>query len=262
MDVPKMEVQPIKVRPLLPPQDDLLAVIDSCDLRLTEESVVAVTAKVVAIHQGRCELVPKDEDEVKLVKEKLAKEDAELYLERDDTVPFPRVFTIYEGTFCSASGIDVSNGNGYFTHLPQKSSEFAEVLRQHLQTRYGVKELGVVVVDSRSYPMRNGTIGMSLGYAGFRAMYDYRGADDIFGKPFHAERINVADCLASTAVIAMGEGSESTPLVVMRDIPHIHFGEEDTHDDLYLSLKVPMDQDVFAQFYKDKDWKKGGGHTT
>lgn len=256
-----MEIRPIQTRPLVPPQDDLLAVIDGIDLELRDASVIAVSAKVVAIHEGRSVLMPQSEAEVPLQRDQLAKKESELYLERDEAVPFPRVFTIHDGTFCSSAGIDASNGDGYFIMLPKHSFQFAHTLREHLKSAYNISQLGVLIVDSRTYPMRNGTIGLTLGYAGFQAMYDYRGTDDIFGRRYRAERINVADCLASTAVLAMGEGDESTPLTVMSNVPHIQFAEEDMPDDLFLTLKVPMEQDVFAQFFRDHDWKKGGGYT-
>lgn len=256
-----MEITPIKTRTFLPPQDDVLAALDAVDLTLAEGSVVAVSAKVVAIHQGRCVPMPEEEIARRQKKDELIIADAERYLLPEEDAPYPRTFTIYEGTFCSASGIDESNGNGYFILLPKESSEFASELRNDLKEKYNLSDVGVVVIDSRSYPMRNGTIGVSIGYAGFKAEYDYRGMNDIFGRAYKNERINVPDCLASTAVIAMGEGGESTPVVVMKNIPHIEFTETDTNEDILLSLKVPMEQDVFASLYKNKDWKKGGRYT-
>ena len=39
---------------------------------------------------------------------------------------------------------------------------------------------------------------MSLGYAGFKGIKDYRGSPDIFGRKFKYSRTNVADGLATT----------------------------------------------------------------
>lgn len=253
-----MRITQVKTRALIPPQDDLLAVIDDVDLQLINGSVLAVTAKVVAIHQGRTVLMAETEEERRVQKDELIKQDAEWYIERDLSVPFPRIFTIYEGTLCSASGIDGSNGDGHWVLLPEESDIFAAELREKLCREYNITDLGVIIVDSRSYPMRQGTIGVTLGYAGFQAEFDYRGSKDIFGKTFAAERMNVADCLASTALLAMGEGNETTPLAVIDDIPHIVFTDRDTPQDTYLSLKTTMEQDVFTQFYKDHDWRRGG----
>lgn len=45
---------PVKTRALLPPQDDLWDALDPALPRLQDGDVVAITSKVVAIHQGRC----------------------------------------------------------------------------------------------------------------------------------------------------------------------------------------------------------------
>jgi F420-0:gamma-glutamyl ligase len=253
-----MIITPVTTRTLIPPKDDLLTVINELDLSLKEGSVVAVTAKVVAIHQGRSVLIPEDALEAATLKDGLIISEAETYLDRNLRVPFPRMFTIYEGTFCSSCGIDSSNSNGYFTLLPRDSSEFAEMLRAQLCEKYSITDLGIIITDSRSFPMRNGTVGVTIGYAGFNALYDYRDSADLFGRPFKAERINVADCLASASILAMGEGAEATPIVIMSDIPHIVFTQDLPSDDFMLSLKVPMELDVFTQFYCDQPWKQGG----
>lgn len=256
-----MIVRSIQTKTFLPPQTDFFTILEEHDLGLVENSVVAVSAKVVAIHQGRCVKMESDTAACDAQKDALIKSEAQWYLERDVTVQYPRMFTIYEGTFCSSCGIDASNSNGYWTLLPKESSVFAQEFRKHLQKRYDVENVGVIVIDSRSYPMRNGTIGVTIGYSGFEPEFDYRDKKDLFGRPFHAERINVADCLASTATLAMGEGDESTPVVVMSDVPRIVFSDGVYSDDPLLQLKVPREEDVFGQFYNDRDWKKGGRNT-
>lgn len=252
-----MKVTPVKTRVFLPPQDDLFAVLDECDITIREQSVLAVTAKVGAIHQGRCVSIPQDEKKAAEEKDDLIRRQAQWYLERDSTVPYPRMFTIYEGTFCSSCGIDASNSNGYWTLLPKDSDTLAQEIRTYIQKRFSVKNIGVIIIDSRTFPMRNGTIGMTLGYAGFKAQFDYRGTNDLFDRPFEAERINIADCLASSALLAMGEGSESTPVALIEDIQHIEFADDDPVTDPMLLLKVPMEDDVFKQFFKNHPWKPG-----
>lgn len=252
-----MHIEAIKTRPLLPPKDDLIAVLDECLPALSEKSVVAVSSKVVAIWQGRCEPMPENESERKKRKDELIKREADLYLEKDTAYPYSRIFTIYEGVFGSSSGIDESNGNGWFILLPQKADVAAEEIRAHLCARGGIEQLGVVVTDSRSAVMRNGTIGIALGHAGFQALYDYRGEPDIFGRKLLFERQNLADCIASAAILAMGEGAESTPVAVLSGLSHIKWNGADV-EDFMLEKSVPMERDVYAQFVSPKKWRTGG----
>jgi dihydrofolate synthase / folylpolyglutamate synthase len=254
-----MHIEAIKTRSLLPPKDDLLEVLSTSLPPLKEEEVIAVTSKVVAIWQGRCEPMPKEEAEMKARKEALIKREAERYLDKDISYPYSRIFTIYEGIFGSSSGIDESNGNGWFILLPTKADEAAQMIRNHLRTRDDIKKLGVVITDSRPAVMRNGTIGIALGHAGFDPVYDYRGESDIFGRKLRVERQNIADCIASAAILAMGEGAESTPVAIFSGLSHITWGGEGA-DDFMLKKAVPMERDVFAQFLSTQKWHKGGGN--
>jgi coenzyme F420-0:L-glutamate ligase len=240
----------------MPPEDDLIGVIDESIPELEEGDVVAVSSKVVAIWQGRCIPIPRGDEERKALKEELIREEADHYLEKDEHFAYSRVFTIYEGIFGSSAGIDESNGDGHFVLLPRNSDAAAHEVRSFLCNKFTIRELGVIVVDSRSAMMRNGTIGIALGHAGFRALNDYRGTKDVFGRQLQFERMNVADCLASAATLIMGEGNECTPLALFRDIPRMNFSEEKS-DDFMLLPSVPLQNDVYAQFLKPHDWKQG-----
>ena len=253
-----MQVHPIQTRKFLPPQDDLFSVFDGLNMQLREGSVLALSSKIVAIHQGRCVPIPNDPKEAHALKDTLAEEESELFLPKDETAPYPRMFTVYEGTFGSASGIDESNSDGYFTLLPRDCMQTARDIRAFLCDKHRLEALGVIITDSRSYPMRNGTVGVSLGYAGFRPLHDYRGRKDIFDREMKFERLNVADCLATTATCTMGEGNECTPIVHIYDIGHIVFEEKCESNDTMLTLKTTMADDVFGQFYGNAPWQKGG----
>jgi F420-0:gamma-glutamyl ligase len=252
-----MIVNAIKTRVLLPPQDNLLEVIDETVLDIPERSVLAISSKAVAVWQGRTVKIPEDAVKARSLKESLIKTEADYFLEKDTQFPYSSIFTIYEGVFGSSSGIDESNSNGYFTLLPRDVNKTAEQIRACIIEKYGITDCGVVIVDSKSQPMRNGVVGVAVGYAGFAPLYDYRGKTDLFGRTLKYERINVADCLATTATFAMGEGSECTPLVLMSDIPHITFTNTRTKDP-FLRPNVSRAGDAYAQFISTHNWKKGG----
>jgi F420-0:gamma-glutamyl ligase len=249
-----MQIEAVRTRILHPPKDDLLAVLDESLSALEERSIVVVSSKVVAIWQGRCVPVEKD---VRAQKESLAKREAERYLERDDAFAYSRLFTVYEGVFGSVAGIDESNGDDFLVLLPKDAARAAADIRAHLTVRDGLAACGVVISDSRTMPMRNGALGVSLAHAGFQAVHDYRGSRDVFGRTLQFERANIADSIAAAAVLSMGEGDERTPLAVCTGVPHAAFGDE-TAEDPFLQASVPMDEDVFAQFFAPHPWKKGG----
>ncbi len=258
-----MNITALKSRPLLPPKDDLFAALDealpSASWRMPERSVVAVSSKVVAIGEGRCVLPPAGLDERGLLeyKDTLAQEEAEYYIPRDQEQQYSCFFALKESVFIPSAGIDQSNGNGYFILWPTDALHSAREIRAHLMKRHDISDLGVLITDSTSAPLRNGVTGKAIGYAGFRALYDYRGQQDIFGRQLKSERLNIADSIAAAAVLAMGEGNECAPFVLIEDIPHIVFSETESEDPL-LSLSVSMVDDIFAPFFKLAPWRRGG----
>ncbi|MDZ4284253.1 MAG: coenzyme F420-0:L-glutamate ligase [Patescibacteria group bacterium] len=249
-----MKVTAIHSRAFIPPKDDLYAHLDESLAHVPERAVVAVSSKVVAIGEGRCVASPEGVDPLAF-KDTLAEREADLYIPRDPQAKYPCFFAIKNGSFIPSAGIDQSNGNGYFVLWPRDAMESAHDIRAHLGERHGLRELGIIVTDSTSAPLRNGVTGRAIGYAGFHAQYDYRGLPDIFGRPLKSERLNVADSLAAAATLAMGEGDERTPFVLIEDATHVTFAETEADDPL-LALFVSLEEDIFAPFLKNAPWRK------
>jgi len=250
-----MRITVLSTTPLLPPRDDLFVRLDAALTHVPERAVVAVSSKVVAIGEGRCVPIPDDVD-VHTFKDAHIVREADRYLPRTEGAPGGRFFTIKDGVLIGSAGIDQSNGNGHLVLWPTDAMQSAHEIRARIMARFGLQELGVVVTDSTSTPLRNGATGFALGYAGFRALFDYRGQPDIFGRLIRVERLNVADSLATAATFAMGEGGECTPFALIEDIPHIVFAETEASDP-HLALTVPLTDDLFAPFFKDAPWEEG-----
>jgi F420-0:gamma-glutamyl ligase len=91
--------------------------------------------------------------------------------------------------------------------------------------------------------LRAGIIGSALGYAGFAGLKNYRNKKDLFGRTFQFSSVNIADCLATAAVLVMGEGAERQPLAIIKN-PPVKFCRRiskkelliDLKDDIYLPL--------------------------
>jgi F420-0:gamma-glutamyl ligase len=64
-----------------------------------------------------------------------------------------------------------------------------------------------------------GTAGLALAVAGFKPVRDCRGEKDIYGKSLVITWHAVADDLASAAHLLMGEATEKTPVVLIKDAP-------------------------------------------
>ena len=192
-----MIIQPIKTR-IFQEGDDLFLFITDYFKKLSEKSVIVVTSKIAALAEKRTAVA----ENIKM-KEKLIRAESEL------AIPTKYAWlTVKDGMVMASAGIDESNANGKLILLPKDSFKTARFLREKLQKHFRVKHLGVLITDSRTIPLRAGVTGVALGYAGFRGVKDYRGTPDIFGRKFKFSRTNVADSLATSAVLVMGEGNE------------------------------------------------------
>jgi F420-0:gamma-glutamyl ligase len=105
--------------------------------------------------------------------------------------------------------------------------------------------------------MRWGVTGMSLAHSGFGALKNYIGEKDLFGREFKFEKLNIADSLAASAVLVMGEGSEQTPLAIIEDLPQVEFLERNPTNEELKELKINIEDDLYAPLLKSVMWRKG-----
>ncbi|PCI30249.1 gamma-glutamyl ligase [Candidatus Wolfebacteria bacterium] len=247
-----MQIIPIHTRVLTPPKDDLLEVIKESISEINEKSILVVSSKVVAIHEGRC-ISSEKIDKVDLIKQ-----EADKYLPNDVTPDRKYPVTITNHVILGSAGVDESNGNGYYILLPKDSMKSAEEIRDFIKSEYHVKDVGVIITDSYSTPMRRGAINISLGYAGFNPLVDYRGEKDIFDRSFQVSVANVVDGLAAASGVSMGEGSTQTPLSMITSLPKsIEFTEVNTMAK-DLDFFVDMESDRFKFLLDKLPWQKGG----
>ncbi len=235
-----MIIQPIKTR-VFKEGGDLFAFVTSYLPKIRERSVIVVTSKIVALSERRTAII---EDEH--TKEKLIRAESEFAVETEYVW-----LTIKDGMVMASAGIDESNADGKLILLPKDSFKAARVLRKKLKQKYGLKEIGVLITDSRTIPLRAGVTGVALGYAGFRGVRDYRGTPDIFGRILHFSRTDVADSLATVAVLVMGEGKEQQPLATIKDAP-IEFRDTISRKELHIDIEDDMYRPLFSHLPKSR----------
>ena len=201
-----MKVEAIHTRIFLE-KESIISFIEE-HIQPKENMVIVVTSKILALSQGR--VVEKIDDSTR---EKVIKEESDFALRTKWTW-----MTIKDNMLLSSAGIDESNADGKIILLPRDCFKEAEKIRTYFCEKYSIKNLGIVITDSRSILLRWGAVGMATGYAGFRGLKNYVGTPDIFGHKLKVSRVNVPDSLAAAAVLCMGEGNEQQPLAVISDI--------------------------------------------
>ncbi len=225
-------------------------VLDKYVTDLEENSIVAVTSKIVSICEGRMVKI-EDAD-----KDKLIEEESTSYLPRNSN-KYNVSFSIARNFLVAGAGIDESNGNGYYILWPKDLQKSANNIREHLQKKFGIKHLGVVITDSKTYPLRWGVTGFSIAHSGFKVLKNYMGTPDIFGRPFEYEQLNISDSLASAAVLEMGEGNEQTPIAIIENAPFVEYQDRNPTGKELEELRIKPEDDLYAPLLQGVKWRRG-----
>jgi len=233
-----MIIKPIRTR-VFKEGENLFSFVAQYFKKIPEKSIVVVTSKIVALSEKRVAIVKN-----KKTKEKLIRKESEFALLTKYVW-----LTIKDGMVMASAGIDESNANGKLILLPKDSFKTAYFLRKKLRQKYKIKKLGVLIADSRTMPLCSGVIGVALGYAGFRGIKNYVGTPDIFGRKFKFSHTDVADSLATGAVLVMGEGNEQQPLSVIEKAP-IEFCDKINKNELHINIKDDMYRPLFSKLKK------------
>ncbi len=254
-------VYPIKTR-IITENDNLLDVLleglSSIGIEIQDNDIITVAETPLGTTEGRVVKladVTVSEEATKLaMKYELLPEVAQLIIQEADDIlgGIPHVvLTIKNNTLMANAGVDKSNvPSGFASLLPLDSRASAEKLRDEVKRRTG-KTIGVMIIDSRTQPLRLGNIGMALGVAGFRPVADDRGRKDLFGNELRITRRAIADNLASACTAVMGESNESVPAALIRDAPAEFVDQSFDSSEMWISPSECMYMAIFDQ------WRRG-----
>jgi F420-0:gamma-glutamyl ligase len=252
-----MKVSALKTNPVYA-GDDIFDLIDEAMEQIDEtieleNSVIAVTSKVVGLCESRVlDLAPHQ------TKHNIVIQESDYYLDPSKS-QYSLMLTIKDNMLAVNAGIDESNVASGIVLFPENPWRSAQEIWQYLREEYKVKNIGVVITDSTSYPLRWGVVGRCLSYAGFSGLRSYIGEPDLFGRKMQMTQVNIAESLAATGVFAMGEAAESTPLAVITEIPRISFLDRALTDQEITGWNIALNDDVFSPILQAVEWKKGGG---
>ncbi|MFT6552007.1 MAG: coenzyme F420-0:L-glutamate ligase/coenzyme F420-1:gamma-L-glutamate ligase [Zhongshania marina] len=218
--------------PMVEPGDDLaeliIAALEGSELSLQHDDVLVLAQKIVSKAEARyaylndvepsaqarelAEQCDKDPRHMQV----LLNESREVIRRRPGVVIVEHVL----GYVHANAGIDRSNirsddDNPRLLLLPENPDRSAAQLRNTLKARLGVA-VNIVINDSAGRAWRNGTLGFAIGTAGFEALENRIGEQDLYGRPLEVTEVAVADELAAAASFVMGQGDEALPLVLIR----------------------------------------------
>jgi coenzyme F420-0:L-glutamate ligase/coenzyme F420-1:gamma-L-glutamate ligase len=219
--------------PLVRAGDDLVELLEQAigavGLTLQADDILAIAQKIVSKSEGREVALADVEagEQARALGIECEKDPrlVQLILEESLRIVRKRPGAIIvehrNGIVLANAGIDRSNVDGEADRvllLPVDPDSSAQRLKEAFASRLGVAP-GILITDSIGRPWRMGSLGVAIGCAGVEALADLRGKPDLFGRPMETSEISPADALAAAATLAMGEGAEGTPAVLIRGWP-------------------------------------------
>lgn len=245
-----MIVSAIRTHKITNKDKDIRLILEKYIPAITENSILAVTSKIISICEGRII------DSKSISKQVLIEQESDFYLPPEEN-RYNFSLTITNNNLTPAAGIDESNADNHFVLWPKNPQQSANQIRTFLKQRLNLRNIGVIITDSRTVPLKWGTIGTCIAHSGFIALNDYRDKPDIFGRKMKVTQANIAEALAVCAVAAMGEGSEQTPLALITKIPFVKFQTGNPTKDELNELLLEPDEDIYAPLITSVKWQKG-----
>ena len=234
-----MQISPIKTKVFSENQElfsFILEYLKNIPKKNLEGSILVITSKIVSLSEGRTVLFKNEKQKYDLIK-------------KESTFAMKTKLawlTVKDGMVMASAGIDESNAGGKLILLPKDSFKKANFIRCELKKKFKLKKIGVLITDSRIFPLRAGVVGVALGYSGFKGIKNYVGKKDIFGRTLKMSRTDVADSLATAAVLSMGEGNEQQPLALITDVSVVFTNKINKNE-----LKINPKEDIFYPLLKN-----------
>ncbi|MBP7768741.1 coenzyme F420-0:L-glutamate ligase [Candidatus Woesebacteria bacterium] len=237
--------------PIVHAKDDLFTILRAALPQVPERSVVVITSKIVALAENAVVPVVTGSKEEK---HQVVAQEAEQYIDPSAS-KYNAMLAIRHGILSVNAGVDMSNAGNQYVLLPQHPYESAAKIWHWLRATYGLQEVGVLITDSKTFPLKWGTMGTALAHAGFKGLRNMIGETDLFGYQMSMTQVNIAEGLAAAAVLCMGEVSEQTPLCLAEEIPQIEFQDHPPSPQDIQDLHIAIEDDVYAPILTTADWK-------
>ncbi|RLG49191.1 MAG: coenzyme F420-0:L-glutamate ligase [Thermoproteota archaeon] len=231
--------------------DDIAKIIvqklSEMGVSLENGDIIVVTQKIVSKAEGRIvnlgavepsqfavEIARRYEKDARVIE--LALRESKRIVRMDKRV---LITETKHGFVCANSGVDLSNvgGGELASLLPEDPDASADRIRRRIREITGV-DVGVVITDTWGRPWRRGQVNFAIGISGVKALLDYRGSLDMYGRELRATVIAVADEIAAAAELVMGK-SRRVPVALVRGCKHL-IGEGRGRE-----LVRPEEEDLF-----------------
>jgi coenzyme F420-0:L-glutamate ligase/coenzyme F420-1:gamma-L-glutamate ligase len=219
-----MEVFTVENIPLINERDDIASII--CERTTIEDNdIIVIASTIVAKAEGRMfrleDIIPGEKALMIADKHNLDARFVQAVLDRSKEVLVDYPIFLVEtqnGHVCIKAGIDDSNvDTGYLADLPSNPDESSRKIGLAIEQKTG-KKISVILTDTNGRAFKIGQTGIAIGVYKIHPIMNWRGQKDLFGNVLEITEEAIADEIAGTANLLMGEGDGGYPVVIVRGL--------------------------------------------
>jgi len=231
--MPKREIQIIPIRgyPLVKEGDDLSELLLSTMKRTMIEfdvgDIVVISHSIVSVAESclyDISSVNPSESAIEIASNQHEEHSAELVEialhEASEIIrEYPVLITkTHQGIITDFSGVDESNApNGKIIVLPKNPDATARKIHGCISKEAGFN-IPVIITDTQGRPWRKGAVNLAIGVAGMSPFVVNMGRKDIYGKILRSSLVCLADEIAASAELVMGQADEKVPIAIIRGL--------------------------------------------
>lgn len=229
MKTKKIEIIPIIGLPIVHRDDDiaqlLRAAMKEVGLSFIRGDILVVSHSIVSVAEGsvyeEAGIVPSERAHEIAAKGFSSKARVEIALQEATEIirEAPVLVTrTKQGIITDFSGVDESNApDGTLIVLPDDADQSALLIHRSISDTVGFA-VPVIITDTQGRPWREGAVNLAIGLAGFSPFTKNKGSLDIHGKPLRSSLVCIADEIAASAELVMGQADEKVPIVIVRGL--------------------------------------------
>ncbi|MEZ5334679.1 MAG: coenzyme F420-0:L-glutamate ligase [Methanolobus sp.] len=220
----KMQAFTVEDIPLIKEGDDIASLI--CERTGIEDNdIIVIASTIVSKAEGRMfrvEDITAGEEAIRIAKRSGLEPgfvQAVLNRSKEVLVEFPILLVETDnGHVCIKAGIDDSNVDaGFMADLPVDPDMSAKNIGEAIEKKTG-KKVSIIVTDTNGRAFKLGQTGIAIGVYKMHPIKNWKGQKDLFGNILEVTEEAIADEIAGTANLLMGEGDGACPVVILRGL--------------------------------------------
>ncbi len=229
----------------------ILEALQDMDVDIQDEDILVIAETAIAKAEGNiinlkslkpnpraCELADKTGKSPEVV-EAILQESVEVIAVGPNFI----ISETKHGFVCANAGLDESNvDEGLATPIPPDPDGSASHIWDMIREAAG-KDVSIVISDTQGRAFREGAVGVAIGISGLEPLWDRSGEKDLYDRELKTTAIAIADELAATASIVMGQADEGIPVVLIRGVVYPQVLKNDSAS--IKPLIRPKEHDVF-----------------